>query len=463
MGAPIKEGFSRTFDYNSTLRQWPLAPISGFSKDIGSDIAQPPVKAIESFFGMGKPDKKFTVPKSWGKESPEKMDDGRMERAPSGAREVKGGKWSPRHRGKLPSPPKKGPPSEPREEVVKEGPWAWGKMPQSREERRASKENDAEKSWPRVGEGSPGEGAKFGYQPKLTSAILPKLRAEPTSDVKWRCSAMGGCDDTKYAPLARESGWATGSAPEMRSSFLESQEKMGKDGKKLGKGDSGKDKAEGFFGKISFGMLKSAAGGGEEKKKDQMPEVIPRISPTDYPKLEWQDREKDIPAPIKYNKTPPPYIKYDAPHRWTQELGFKPLTRKDFPRWIDEDPDKNWIARKYPPKRVALYKKRFADFGWKKPHKTMGLIGIASKDQLGKKMILPSPEKLARKFWHENDDSSMWLDEKGEEVKGKPMEWTKAIPPDGREENAPTKGKAKPFGEIDKESGDYVNPWKPPE
>ena len=390
------EGFTGEFPYagdaqNETLKQWDNK-YPGPNKKIGIPTKRAAVKPIEGFTGA--------------KNLP-----GASKLASTAA----------------PTPKSKPDKKEPKEQISAQQPEQPKKeeednnaeMPDPHEERRKSETDDSEKKWPRQGEEEPEEGAKFSYQPKLTSSILPKLRAEPTSDVKFRCSAMGGCDDTKNAPLARESGWATGSAPEMRSSFLELETKVEDDGK-LGKEDGGGEGEGAAGGPESFlGSVKRAteSGGEEKEEKDEMPEVIPRISPSDYPKLEWQDREKNIPAPVKYNKKPPPYVKYDAPHRWTQELGFKPLTRKDFPRWIDEDPDKNWIARKYPPKRVAEYKKRFADFGWKKPHKTLQLTGIASTDELGEKDILPAPEKLARKFWHENDD-------------GKPMEWTTAVKPD---------------------------------
>jgi hypothetical protein len=93
------------------------------------------------------------------------------------------------------------------------------------------------------------------------------------------------------------------------------------------------------------------------------------------------------------------FIPTSSIHRWTAEKGFKPLTRKDFPRWIDDVGIKNPIARKYPIERKALYKKRMKKGGWKNAHQTMPIMGAISNKQLGMKTIPIEMKKGSRKYF----------------------------------------------------------------
>ena len=106
-----------------------------------------------------------------------------------------------------------------------------------------------------------------------------------------------------------------------------------------------------------------------------------------------------MPPPVSISDTPPgsTNIYHDAAHRWTVEKGFKPLTRKDFPRWIDDF--NNPIARKYPISRKLLYKKRMNMGGWKNSHQTMPIRSIASGKQLGMKTIPIEMKKRMRKYF----------------------------------------------------------------
>ena len=152
-----------------------------------------------------------------------------------------------------------------------------------------------------------------------------------------------------------------------------------------GGGEGGEGGGEGGEGGGEGGEGGGEGGGGEE--------IVPRISPTDYPPLEKQEFPD---APPSGSDPSPPAKREDVmPHRWHPDKGFQPLTRSDFPEWHIEAKE---IARKWPTARIALYNSRFDDFGWKDPHKTMALKSIANKKELGKKMIDVAPKKLARKY-----------------------------------------------------------------
>ena len=137
----------------------------------------------------------------------------------------------------------------------------------------------------------------------------------------------------------------------------------------------------------------------ESLESEEIPEELPLTNPVDYPPLPIQ--EEPLPAPVSISDNPPgsTNIYHDAAHRWTAEKGFKPLTRKDFPRWIDDVGIKNPIARKYPMKRKALYKKRMNMGGWKNTHQTMPILGAVSSKQLGMKTIPIEMKKGARKYF----------------------------------------------------------------
>ena len=156
-------------------------------------------------------------------------------------------------------------------------------------------------------------------------------------------------------------------------------------GKMMGAGGEDGGEGGGEGGEGGEGGGEGGGGGGEE--------IVPRISPTDYPPLEKQEFPD---APPSKSASAPPAKRDDVmPHRWHPDKGFQALTRSDFPEWHVEAKE---IARKWPTARIALYNSRFDDFGWKDPHKTMALKSIANKKELGKKMINVAPKKLARKY-----------------------------------------------------------------
>ena len=137
----------------------------------------------------------------------------------------------------------------------------------------------------------------------------------------------------------------------------------------------------------------------ESLESEEIPEELPLTNPLDYPPLPVQ--EEPLP-PVPSSNAPPftgPKMIHNAAHRWTAEDGFKPLTRKDFPRWIDDVGIKNPIARKYPKNRKALYKKRMKKGGWKNAHQTMPILGAVSSKQLGMKTIPIEPKKGSRKYF----------------------------------------------------------------
>jgi len=162
--------------------------------------------------------------------------------------------------------------------------------------------------------------------------------------------------------------------------------------------------ASGVFGEPTSGGRKASrsrkqrGGSGGSRSLDSAAlgsssDVIPNVDPTNFPPLPPLEFPED--PPFKSASAPPAKRDDVMPHRWHPDKGFQALTRSDFPEWHVEAKE---IARKWPTARKALYKSRYDDFGWKKPHKTQALKSIANEKELGKKMIEVAPAKKARTY-----------------------------------------------------------------
>ena len=118
---------------------------------------------------------------------------------------------------------------------------------------------------------------------------------------------------------------------------------------------------------------------------------LPTIDPANYPQLSSKNTRSD--AKPQFGKelgerglgkpSKPDVI--DAPHRWSTQRGFIPLTRKDFPRWINDK--NNPIARRW---YHNDYQKRAANL-WTngETYTTTALKSLVSAEELGKKPLPP--------------------------------------------------------------------------